>query len=167
MRIKSKEMSLAVTFFRQGNWTRVHSFKVSSVTTTDSSHENIRKLCIIFFFSKADNAIRLNALHVSLIIPMAIRIICDDHSFIFKSLSDSRLLTWSIFVTEARSKWQEDRQAHFWAWKDWVVELFTFNLSSEPRKWVGTRIVQAIQVQNCNIHIPHLQCSCKTVKNNK
>lgn len=52
MRIKSKEMSLAVTFFRQGNWTRVHSFKVSSVTTTDSSHENIRKLCRIFFSRK-------------------------------------------------------------------------------------------------------------------
>ena len=38
-------------FFRQSNWTRVHSFKVSSVSMIDTSHENIRKLCrLVFFF---------------------------------------------------------------------------------------------------------------------
>lgn len=163
-------MSLAMKLFPQleANWTRVHSFKVSPVTTINTSHENIIKLCrLVFFFleSWCCNSIECT--------PRIFDYAYSNwdnqwrRSFLHLYITQWFSLAHMVDLCQARSNWQEDRQAHFWAWNGWVVELFTFDLSSEPRKWVGTRNIQTIQVQNCNVHIPHLQCSCKTVKNNK
>ena len=67
---------------------------------------------------------------------IVIRIISDtDHSFIFKSLSDSRLLTWSIFVKPVQIDKKIDKHTFELEKVEWLSYLLLICLQNPENEW--------------------------------